>query len=39
MTPSDALALGRALRDEPGGPSPHVPDAQLERLHGWFRQL
>jgi AraC-like DNA-binding protein len=39
MTPSDALALGRAPRDEPGGPSPHVPSAQLERLHGWFRQL
>jgi AraC-like DNA-binding protein len=39
MTPSDALALGRASRGEPSGPSPHAPSAQVKRLHGWLRQL
>lgn len=39
MTPSDALALGRACLSEPSGLAPHARSAQLGRLYGWLRQL
>jgi AraC-like DNA-binding protein len=39
MTPSDALALGRAPRHEPNAPPWRVHAAQLARVHRWLRRL